>query len=342
MLNADFGLVIIGRNEGERLRRCLASVADRRERAVYVDSGSTDGSPALARSMGFEVIELDRSAPFTAARGRNAGFARLLERRPGLEFVQFVDGDTELVPGWLDCGVAELRTRPEVAIVCGRLREKDRNSSIYKRLCDMEWDGPVGEIAECGGIAMMRASALREVGGFDPSIAAGEEPELCLRLRQAGHLILRTRDEMGIHDVGDLGFTGWWRRSMRSGRALGQQIFDRKGSSRRPWRQLGSVLTWGMILPCAIAATFPIRPSLAAIPAILYFFQWMRIVSLQSMCKRFRGDAHLYATFVMIAKVSQLLGLVCFYAYVITAAPIAGSRRPGCAELGRRLDASAN
>ena len=36
------GLVAIGRNEGERLRACLASARGAAQRLVYVDSGSTD------------------------------------------------------------------------------------------------------------------------------------------------------------------------------------------------------------------------------------------------------------------------------------------------------------
>jgi glycosyltransferase involved in cell wall biosynthesis len=50
MLMSQVGLVIIGRNEGERLRRCLASVGAGGCDVVYVDSGSTDGSSEVARS----------------------------------------------------------------------------------------------------------------------------------------------------------------------------------------------------------------------------------------------------------------------------------------------------
>jgi len=44
--------VVIGRNEGERLVACLASLGGEIRRAVYVDSGSTDGSVAAARAAG--------------------------------------------------------------------------------------------------------------------------------------------------------------------------------------------------------------------------------------------------------------------------------------------------
>src|SRR5882724_8041171 len=133
---ADIGVVAIGRNEGERLRRCLASVVGKVTAVVYVDSDSSDGSVALARSLGVQTVELDLSIPFTAARARNAGFARLQEVCPQVEFVQFVDGDCEVVAGWLERASQELEARPETAVVCGRRRERFPDASPYNRLCD--------------------------------------------------------------------------------------------------------------------------------------------------------------------------------------------------------------
>ena len=60
------GVVVIGRNEGERLKRCLESLREMRARTVYVDSGSSDGSVAFGHSVGVAVLELD------LARGRDA------------------------------------------------------------------------------------------------------------------------------------------------------------------------------------------------------------------------------------------------------------------------------
>src|ERR1700722_4284997 len=102
------GVVVIGRNEGERLRRCLSSIADSRAKIVYVDSGSTDESVALARAMNVEVVELDLSVPFTAARARNEGFTRLTDRDDSIEYVQFVDGDCELAADWLSNAAAAI------------------------------------------------------------------------------------------------------------------------------------------------------------------------------------------------------------------------------------------
>ena len=137
------GVVVIGRNEGERLRRCLQSI-DRAVAIVYVDSGSSDGSPALAQSLGAHVVALDMTRPFTAARARNAGLRRLRELAPTTQLVQFVDGDCELVPGWLDAAQAFMQQHADVAAVAGRLRERYPNRSIYNLLCDMEWNVPAG------------------------------------------------------------------------------------------------------------------------------------------------------------------------------------------------------
>src|SRR5690606_31639077 len=95
------GVVIIGRNEGERLVRCFRSLQPDTNRLVYVDSGSSDSSQSTAQAMGVELVALDTSIPFTAARARNAGFMRLISLYPDVDYVQFVDGDCEISTNWI-------------------------------------------------------------------------------------------------------------------------------------------------------------------------------------------------------------------------------------------------
>ncbi|MGF1676888.1 MAG: glycosyltransferase family A protein, partial [Rivularia sp. (in: cyanobacteria)] len=159
------GVVVIGRNEGNRLKQCLLSILGKAKTVVYVDSGSTDGSVELALSLGVRVVELDLSIPFTAARARNRGFEYLLQIEPSVKFVQFVDGDCLVVDGWLEKATKVLNEKPEVVVVCGRRREEFPTKSVYNRLCDIEWNTPVGEASSCGGDAMMRVAALKQVGG---------------------------------------------------------------------------------------------------------------------------------------------------------------------------------
>ena len=213
----SIGAVAIARNEGERLKSCLRSLVGQCDAVVYVDSGSTDGSVAFARSLGVEVVELDLSKPFSMARARNAGFARLRVLRPGLARVQFVDGDCEVVAGWLEAASAWLDAHPQTVAVCGRRRERHPEKSVYNRLCNLEWNTPVGPAKSCGGDVLMRADALAKSGGYNESLIAGEEPELCLRLRAAGGQIDRIEVEMTRHDAAILRFGQWWKRTVRGG-----------------------------------------------------------------------------------------------------------------------------
>jgi GT2 family glycosyltransferase len=216
------GAVVIGRNEGERLRRCLESIVGRVGCTVYVDSGSTDGSTVVAKSLNARVVPLDLNQPFTAARARNEGAVHLMTVQPATAYIQFVDGDCIVDEGWLTAAAEVLSRDPKVAAVCGRRREVRPEASIYNRLCDMEWDTAVGEAKACGGDAMMRAEAFKGVGGFNPAVIAGEEPELCVRLRAAGWRIQRIEHEMTLHDAAMTSWGQWWRRTLRAGHAYAE------------------------------------------------------------------------------------------------------------------------
>ena len=246
-----FGAVAIGRNEGARLRRCLESLSTAAA-VVYVDSGSTDGSVQLALDHGADVIELDMTIPFTAARARNAGFRRLREIASDLSYVQFVDGDSELIGGWPEQALSFLEMHADVGAACGRLRERHPERSIYNWLCEREWERPVGEVRACGGIALMRVKALEAVGGFRDDLIAGEEPELCVRLRAKGWRIWRLDSDMALHDAAMSRFAQWWQRNTRSGYSFAQGAYLHGAlperhfvwESLRPW-------FWGICLPLA-------------------------------------------------------------------------------------------
>jgi GT2 family glycosyltransferase len=308
------GLVAIGRNEGQRLRQCLLSVIGKVARVVYVDSGSTDGSIELARSLGVEVVELDLSTPFTAARARNAGFAHLLQTDAQIEFVQFVDSDCEVVEGWLDYAQSELEAQPNVAVVCGRRRERFPEQSIYNQLCDIEWNTPVGETKACGGDSMMRVEAFQQAGGFNSTLIAGEEPELCVRLRQKGWKILRLDAEMTRHDAQMTRFGQWWKRTLRAGHAYAEGAWLHGREPERHWvKESRSIWFWGLIFPLLVLGmAWPTKGLslllLGGYPLVAYrISRYMQQQGIKSK------DAWAYGLFCMLGKFPQVQGQLQFH-----------------------------
>ena len=307
------GVVVIGRNEGDRLKRCLRSVVGLVRQVVYVDSGSTDGSVEFARSLGVEVVELDMSKPFTMARGRNAGLERLVQCCPEMSYVQFVDGDCEMADGWMARAREFLDQHPQFAVVCGRRRERYPDVSIYNRLCDMEWATPIGEVKACGGDAMMRISVLQEVGGYNPDMIAGEEPELCVRIRQAGWRIMRLDGEMTLHDAAMTRFGQWWRRAVRAGHAYAEgAAVHGRGPERHGVKAIRSFVFWGAVVPL-LALGGAWTTSGASLTILLgYPLLWYRVARLQRALGHPRADAHLYAAFILISKFAELYGALVF------------------------------
>lgn len=310
----DVGVVAIGRNEGERLRRCLESVVRDVQCAVYVDSGSTDGSVDMARSLGVEVVELDMSQPFTAARARNAGVERLRMRWPNLEFVQVVDGDCEIVAGWIDAAMRFLAEHDKAAIACGRRRERFPEASIYNRLCDLEWNTPVGETKACGGDAVIRLAAFQQVGGFDPSVIAGEEPELCVRLREHAWSIHRIDHEMTLHDAQMTRFSQWWKRAARAGHAFAEGAAMHGDGKDKHWtRETRSVWFWGFFVWFVAIVAAPFTYGLSLLILLGYAVLFLRVFQSSKRLGRTSRDSLRFAWFTTIGKLPQWCGLVTYW-----------------------------
>lgn len=284
---ASVGVVAIGRNEGERLHVCLASIARQTDRIIYVDSGSSDDSVAYARDRGIQTVSLDPGIAFTAARARNAGAARLSQLWPELEFVQFIDGDCELSAHWLDEATGLMAAQPSTAAVCGARRERFPERSVYNKLCDMEWDAPAGITESCGGDALMRLSAFTAAGGFSDDLIAGEEADLCHRMRALNWQIVRLSVSMTLHDADMMRLSQWWQRNRRSGHA-GAEAWHRRGAE--DWRLIKPVISnllWGL------PPFWPLWPVL-----------WWRV---------YRRSGALYATHIVIGKLPHCAGQLGFW-----------------------------
>ena len=258
-------VVVIGRNEGDRLLDCLESVNSVpregfRLELIYVDSASSDGSPGLARTHGARVIEVNPERP-SAALGRNAGW-----RSSKGEFVLFLDGDTLLDPGFIAKALPAM-DEPGVAVVWGHRRERFPEQSLYIRVLDLDWIYPPGDSEFCGGDALMRREALEHVAGFDDTLIAGEEPELCRRLREQHNRVLHMDIPMTLHDLGIDSFSAYWRRALRAGHAYAEVAHRYRNSPDPLWHNDSRRnLLKGLLLlasPMILVLAFSVSPGLA-------------------------------------------------------------------------------
>jgi cellulose synthase/poly-beta-1,6-N-acetylglucosamine synthase-like glycosyltransferase len=212
--------VVIGRNEGDRLSRCLESVVAMAPvggpvELIYVDTASTDDSVERASNLGAKVIQVNPVRP-CAAIGRNAGW-----RVARSAIILFLDGDTILAHDFVACATEEFQD-PTVAVVFGDRREINIERSIYNRVLDLDWIVPPSPEVLCGGDAMIRREVLERAGGYDERLIAGEDAELCTRIRTLGYKIVHLNRRMVGHDLAISQFWQYWRRSIRTGYAYAE------------------------------------------------------------------------------------------------------------------------
>jgi GT2 family glycosyltransferase len=309
-------VVVIGRNEGSRLIACLRDLMQQHRPLVYVDSGSTDGSPDNARVLGVPVVQLDHSRPFSAARARNEGAQALVRRHPDLAFVQFLDGDCIIAPGWLDAAEAALGADGHCAVVFGHLKEQSPQASIYNLLCALEWrspSGPVANFGHLGGIMMVRRSVFESLGGFNPDVVAGEDSEFGVRVGLAGHGARKLDAPMAIHDANIQHFSQWWTRAVRAGHAIGQRAqLHGDGPLRDCARERRSTWFWGVMLPLAIVLAAPPTRGWSLLLLAGYLTLGWRIARFRLSIGDDRREARLYAAFTVLGKVANALGLLKF------------------------------
>lgn len=302
-----FGVVAIGRNEGERLHHCLRSTT---AQTVYVDSGSTDDSVRWAEEFGVTVVELDMTSPFTAARARNAGFKRLRELAPDLSYVQFIDGDCELNRTWPSVAVSFLNSNRNACAVLGRRRERYPDRSIYNYMCDKEWDIPLGEVLAFGGDVMMRVTAFEASGGYRDDLIAGEEPELCVRLRSAGWKVYRLDHDMTLHDAAMFHFRQWWQRNIRSGYAFAQGAhLHGKGPERHWVWESRRALLWGICFPLSAICALVILGWWGAFLLLIYPLQMLRRMTRMAGSWRSRTQ---FSFFEQLSRFPEALGQLKF------------------------------
>lgn len=309
MSNLKIGIVIIGRNEGQRLTLCLESILKAQVPCVYVDSQSVDNSVNEAKQRNVTTIVLDKLAPINASRARNTGFNTIILENPDLAYIHFMDGDCELYPNWLEHAVKALDQSPEIGVVCGRLHEKYKNKNIYTRLCDMDWYVKPGEVAACGGIATIRRSVFDNMHGFDEKLIAGADPELYFRIRNAGNKIVCLPVDMGTHDSNMQYFSQYWKRSVKTGYGYAHNKFSWGG-----WdKQYKSALLWGGLFPFLIFFISILIDFSLLLSFFIYPLQMIRIFIKYDRKELSTKNKFIYSLLCVIGKFSEFQGIVRYH-----------------------------
>jgi len=312
------GIVVIGRNEGKRLARSLQVVHGVPYPSLYVDSGSSDDSVHIARSLGVEVVELDTNSPFSAARGRNEGFAAITRTHPEIEFVQFLDGDCILEPEWLEHAEQALEQDPGRAAVMGQLQELQPDASPYNRLCALEWKSAPGDLKDFGrfgGNSMIRADVFRELGGYNPSVIAGEDSEFGVRMSLAGYKITKIDYPMAMHDAEMSSFKQWWTRAIRSGHAIAQRAhLNGRSVARDCIKESRSIQFWGIGLPLLILVLIVPSNGWSLTLLLGYLVVAVRVFKYRRNHGDSIADACLYTKYLILGRFANAIGLIKFYA----------------------------
>ena len=166
-------VIVIGKNEGERLEACLTS-AQRALRMlsyelIYVDSHSTDDSLAIARAHGARCF-LPEETDTTAGLGRYIG----TQAAHG-EYLLFLDGDMQLQQGFVE------RAMLRVAAggcdgVCGIRTDHYMKDGKVVSVCENYFGCTQERVApEFGGAIFLTAQALERCGGWATDTVACEE-----------------------------------------------------------------------------------------------------------------------------------------------------------------------
>jgi GT2 family glycosyltransferase len=226
-------VIIVSTNEAHWLRPCLSTVFERAGGAsldvVVADNQSTDGTRELVET------EFPQARVVTC---ENRGFAHANNRgfmASDARYVLFLNPDTEILEGTFGDLVEALDERPQVGLIgvkqvtadgvlfptirrfpnalralgealwserfpfrASWLGERELDMSVYEREVECDWTS--------GSYMLARREALLSGGILDERFFIyGEEPDLCLRMKQSGWEIRHLPTMTILHHAGKAG-----------------------------------------------------------------------------------------------------------------------------------------
>ncbi len=229
-------------NGAEVLERCLKSIMAQtaltsKDKIIFVDNGSTDGSAEIAARFGVEILSCSEKG---AANARNAGAAAA-----STTWLAFIDCDVELGIDWLEKIQQSLDAGPFVAAL-GSVEPVGPGGILhdYRRIQKDQYSG--GNFMSLGthsGIGpeinssafMVNRKVFALLRGFDPSYRRVEDTEFSIRLFCLGGCITASSAHATVHYSGSL--WSYLRRALVVG------FYDAKLTQQRGGDPLGVIGT---------------------------------------------------------------------------------------------------
>ena len=215
-------IIIKALNEEKRVaaavKSALAAVETVGGEVVLADSCSTDRTIALASGFPIRIVQLAHADERCCGVGPQLGFQHSMG-----EFIYILDGDMEMLPGFLSEAVAFMQAHPEVAGVGGRIVEMNTSSLEYlarveRGLGHMQ----AGEVDRLDMGGLYRRSAVEDAGYFsDRNLHSYEEFDLAVRLRVQGWKLWRIGADAVRHHGHDAPAYELLMRRWRSGYVCG-------------------------------------------------------------------------------------------------------------------------
>jgi len=248
---AIIGAVIIGldpRNSPEAAIRSLPEDCA----AVFAPLTPMNEAVAAARKAGAEIAEIGKG-PQTAGRAKNAGYRHLKKLIPGIRYVQFMDAACALDPDWFASAEKFMERRPEVAVIEGRMRQRNGDEVAFPTVSEQRKNETPGEIVSViAPGAFMRAEAFEAAGGFRGDLLSCENDDLCIRQRRRGAHIWRLETDMMINEPRK---TNWWKRAVLRGFDNAYAMSLHGGPPERHGvGETVRAMMWGFFIPLAIVA----------------------------------------------------------------------------------------
>lgn len=259
-------VIVPAKNSAGTIDACIDSLeahlpASRYE-IIVVDNDSADGTGDAAALRGVQV--LSASSVFVSE-ARNIGARR---SRGGL--LAFIDSDCTITAGWYRSAVDLLDSDACIGVVGSRHVLPDDPSWVEAVWAEAQHSEQGGEPRDApyipAGNLVTRGSVFREVGGFDPTLETGEDPDLCNRVRSAGYRIVRWDNIRCVH----LGEPKSLLQVFRRERWHGRGVRLRYANGRIAPVVLATILFGCLLLPAAAGllaglATFAPLPAFAVL-----------------------------------------------------------------------------